>query len=841
MDADMPKFAQRIPLTSGWTFKQTDGVEDNWLPVTRVPTVVHLDLINNGRIPDPFIGLNELAVEWVGEKAWTYRTSFSSPRSVDKESVYLLFGGLDTIAKVKLNGTVILESDNMFLSHRIDITQNLLDRNLLIIEFESALQRGRDLEREHREHRYVAHNGESGRIGVRKAQYHWGWDWGPVLMTSGPWRPIVLEVSAAHIKDAAIKYEISADLSTVAGNVEVQLEGPVDEVILLITYNGIEVATGASKPLKYPSSHVAFSIAEPALWYPAGYGDQPLYDFTVEIVKDGTCVDRWVRKTGFRRVELVQELDTHGESFYFRVNDIDVFAGGSCWIPADNFLPRITRHRYNDWMKVMVDGHQNMIRVWGGGIYEDDAFYDSCDQLGILVWQDFMFACASYPAWKSLRESVDKEARQNIKRLRHHPSVVIYCGNNEDYQTQEHCKLEYDWENKDPESWLQSTYPARYYYEHLLPRAVAEESSGVPYWPGSPFSSKGKEANDMTAGDVHQWKVWHGACEKYQKFDKMGGRFVSEFGLVGLPQPSTISSFCDDPEGLHQGSRTLDFHNKAHGHERRIATYISENFVPREDLKGHIYLSQLVQSEALAFAYRGWRRQWGEGRRCGGALVWQLNDCWPCSSWAIVDYFLRKKAAYYAVSRQMRPVAVGVQREHHDWTHGHARPAKRLRFDVWVSSSMMRDFQGDVEIRFVSIETGAEIKPAVCKPGVAVSPNGTTVVFSGDIDCEHEEPHVIAVRLCSGGEVISRDMDWPQPFKYLRFPGRGVEIRASADCYTVTADRPTKCLLIEEVDGVRLSDNGIDLVAGDVQVIQVTGMSGAVGTPRYQYLGQDDM
>ncbi|OAQ81177.1 beta-mannosidase [Purpureocillium lilacinum] len=832
----MTELAQRIELSSGWTFKQTDEGEDAWAPVAKVPTVSHLDLMANGRIPDPFLGLNELDVEWVGEKSWTYRTTFAAPDGAATSSVYLLFQGLDTFAKVTLNGTVVLESDNMFLSHRVDITKVVKDSNTLVIDFDSALLRGRALEKEHSDYRFIAHNGETGRLAVRKAQYHWGWDWGPVLMTAGPWRPVYLEVSSSHIDDFWVKYDVSEDLSVATGTVEVHSSGEVDEIRLSIGKNGGSLFSGSSSHRKDGKANVEFKVEDLKAWYPVGYGEQSLYDVTVEIVKNGSVVDRKTKRTGFRHSELVQKDDAHGQSFYFRVNHVDVFAGGSCWIPADNFLPRLTREKYREWLELMIEGNQIMTRVWGGGIYEDDAFYEICDELGILVWQDFMFACGSYPTWSSLRDSVEAEARQNVRRLRHHPSIVLYAGNNEDYQIQEGYNLDYDYENKDAESWLKCSYPARYYYEHLLPKVIADESPSVPYWPSSPFSN-GKRSDDLTVGDVHQWNVWHGTQEKYQTYAKIGGRFNSEFGLEAFPQQATIEHFVTKPSELYPQSHTLDFHNKADGHERRIATYLVENFRPPTDLQSHIYLTQLSQSEALAYAYRGFRRQWGHERHCGGALVWQINDCWPCTSWAIVDFFLRKKPGFYTVARALRPITVGVQREHHDWSVCHARPAKKSPFNVWVSSSELKETTGDVEIRFFSVETGAEVKSPIVKSNVTIAPNGTTEVYAGEIDNVSEEPHVVAVRLLSGGKVVAREADWPQPLKYLAFPDRGVKIEASAGRYVITADRPTKGLVLEEKDGVRLSDNGIDVMPGDEQVIDVDGSSVKEGTPGFQYLG----
>ncbi|KAL2831701.1 glycoside hydrolase superfamily [Aspergillus cavernicola] len=841
----MTAAAERSAVETGWKFKRTDQSDDSWAPVATVPTVVHMDLLDNKKIPDPFIDTNELDVEWIGEHSWTYQTTFTVPDVPNGASVYLLFDGLDTFAHVRLNNISILESENMFLSHRVAITDNLHPSgfNHLVIDFDSALLRGRELEKKHPEHRFIAHNGETGRLGVRKAQYHWGWDWGPVLMTAGPFRPIRLEVSFAYIDFAKVDYELSYGLSTVIGKVSVDIAGSAEEVVLSLQYKGKEVYSTTTPVAADGSTILNFQLDDAKLWYPSGYGEQPLYDVVVHAVKGGKTLDTWEKKTGFRRSELVQKKDRHGESFYIRVNNIDIFCGGSCWIPADNFLPRITPDKYRSWLELMIEGNQIMTRVWGGGIYEEDAFYDTCDELGILVWQDFMFACGSYPAWTGLRDSVREEAKQNIRRLRHHPSVILWAGNNEDYQIQEEYKLDYDYENKDAESWLKGSFPARYYYEYLLPAIMKEEAPAVAYWPSSPFSG-GKNSFDLTIGDVHQWNVWHGTQEKYQKYDQIGGRFNSEFGLASFPVIDTVHSMVSKTQDLHPQSRVLDFHNKADGHERRIATYIAENFqiLPNHfsgsgdsPLQLWVYLTQLSQSEAVAYAYRGWRREWGDERRCGGALVWQLNDCWPASSWAIVDYYLRRKPAFYIIKRALQPIVIGVQRVHHDWSVCHARPAKSSAYSVWVASSSPRESKVDIELRFISIESGKDIRPAVIKSNVTVTANGTTTVISGEINNLTEELHVLATRILENGVTISRDVDWPQPFKYLSLENRGVKVDVHPGRYVVSAERPTKGLVFEEVDGVVLSDNCLDVIPGDPQVVEIGGSSTA--QPKSRYLG----
>jgi beta-mannosidase len=479
----------------------------------------------------------------------------------------------------------------------------------------------------------------------------------------------------------------------------------------------------------------------------------------------------------------------------------------------------------------------NSHSVWGGGIWEEQVFYDICDELGVMVWQDFMFGCGNYPCWPALLDSIREEAHVNVRSLRHHACVVIYAGNNEDYQVQEQSGLTYDYADKNPDNWLKTDFPARYIYEKILPEAVAVESPTVPYHPGSPWGD-GKASSDPTVGDMHQWNVWHGTQEKYQIFDTLGGRFNSEFGMEAFPHLATIEHYCTDKSQLYPQSHMLDFHNKADGHERRIATYLVENFRTVTDLAGFIHLTQLSQSEALMFGYRGWRKRWGSPKRfCGGALVWQLNDCWPVTSWSICDYFLRKKPAYYAMARTLAPIAIGVQREHHDWSVVHARPPPKSSWELWVASSKLAEITADIELRFVSVATGKEISEKIVKRGVPLVANGTTEVLKGEIDHLVMEPHVLAARVFVDGKVVARDTDWPQPLKYLSFADRGLSVESRGDSLVVNCKRPVKGLVFEEREGVLLSDSALDVVPGDEQVVKVSNLKAGERGLGWTFLG----
>ncbi|KAE8377273.1 glycoside hydrolase superfamily [Aspergillus bertholletiae] len=732
-----------LELSQGWQFRDaSDSNPQAWRSVSSVPTVVHLDLIEHGVIPDPFIGINELQVQWVGERDWVYRVEFVSPK-------------LDAGQRCEL----ILKSDNMFIPYRVDITKHLVPESgsvmTLEILFESALLCGRQRVKQHPEHQFITHQTEAG----RSSTY------------------------TARVEDIWLESEVSQDLTLCRGRLKTQVsDRPGNNIhfkILLrnkVLFESEVSATGDG------FAETEFVIQDPALWYPCGYGQQDLHEICVKLIDNHEIQHEVSKLTGFRSVELVQEKDEHGQSFFFRVNGIDTFAGGSCWIPGDSFLPRLTSDKYRKWLELLVEGNKNMIRIWGGGVFEPSVFYSTCDELGIFVWQNFMFACASYPTYPSFLTSIEEEARSNIKRLRHHPSIVIYAGSNEDYQIQEKYHLDYNFEtDKDPQSWLKSTFPARYTYEHLLPKIVAEESSATPYHPTSPWGG-GKHSADPSIGDIHRWNnlsripLWHGAMLPYQSFPEVGGRFVSEFGMEAFPHRATIA-----------------------------------------------------QSDDIKFAYQGWRRQWGRSRLCGGALVWQLNDCWPTTSWEVVDYYLRKKPAFYAIARALAPVAVGVCRAHREWTSGHAKPAESTRYELWTVTSHLKPIQAILNLRFISIRT------------VVLILNGTTEVASGELSLEGTDAFVLVATLSIDGQIISRDMDWPQPYKYLSFRERRLEVKylPAENTLSITTGKPVKGLVFGETDNVWLQDNGIDIAPGYEHNIAVRGIRSSSDIPRWTYIGDD--
>lgn len=618
------------------------------------------------------------------------------------------------------------------------------------------------------------------------------------------------------------------------------VEGTASDVKFEISLDGKEVASKSVKSSKGHATHT-FKIENPALWFPVRYGEQPLYTITATLLDGSSEVDSESKKFGLRRAELVQRsmTDQPGTTFFFQVNNIPIFCGGSDWIPADNFIPRISKEKYYDWVKLVADGNQFMIRVWGGGIFEEQAFYDACDELGILVWQDFMFGCGNYPAFPEYLKLVKAEAEENVKLLRHHPSIVIWAGNNEDYQYQESEKLTYDPENKDEESWLKTDFPARYIYEKVLADACKELIPDTYYHFGSPWG--GKDTTDPTVGDLHQWNVWHGSQEKYQNFDKLVGRFVSEFGMEAFPNIKTIDAFLplgkDDPDRFPQSS-TVDFHNKADGHERRIALYLVENFRYAPDpLEQFIYSTQLMQAECLASAYRLWKRQWkGPGKEyCGGALVWQINDCWPVTSWSIVDYYLRPKHAYYTVKREMAPISMGVTRKEHlvpkdKYTRAYVK--KTTQIEIWGSNLTLKDLEVDVVVKAFDVISGKETYSKTVKSGLVLPENRSTEIIAMDVpvkvkDSGEEGRIVVAAYLFEDGKQIARYINWPEPLKYVHLQKpKHLTADVSRDGKTVeiSAEVPVKGVALEcDDDDVRFGDNLVDIVPGEIVSISVAG------------------
>ena len=659
----------RIFLHSGWQFQQSN--QTSWLPA-QVPGTVHTDLLENGEIEDPFYRMNEQNQQWIEGEDWEYKTVFSvGSEIITKDKIILDFQGLDTYADVYLNDSLILKADNMFRSWQIDVN-HIVKRgeNELRIFFHSPIKKTEPLHDDLRYTLPVSSNDQSEKklsVFSRKAPYHFGWDWGPRLVTSGIWRPIVLRAwDQAIIEEVIIEQkELSEKNATIVFDIKFNVTRPFFGEIE-IKVDGKPAKTGLVD-LKYgrQNSNFTIFIANPELWWPNGLGAQKLYNIEVSLKKENELVHYFSTRLGLRTIELVEEDDRHGASFYFKVNGQKVFMKGANYIPQDNFLPRVTIGKYEHLLQSAADANMNMIRVWGGGIYENDIFYDLCDEKGLLVWQDFMFSCAMYPGDSAFLENVRLEAKEQVKRLSSHPRLALWCGNNEILMKWQNWRNNANeeggqiplWKNKADSMKIEQSY--HNIFRSILPDAVKTYGLGVPYWESSPSAKNGQFA-DSKSGDTHYWGVWWGVWwgqEPFEAYRSNIGRFMSEFGFQSFPELSTVKTFTTEND-WDIYSEVMQAHQRSSIGNGTIARYMEQHFLQPKDFENHLYLSQLLQAEGVKIAMEAHRIKKPFNM---GILVWQLNDCWPAASWSGIDYFGKWKALHYYIRRAFCEVIVAFE------------------------------------------------------------------------------------------------------------------------------------------------------------------------------------
>jgi beta-mannosidase len=822
---------QKLILAADWRFKGRNPSkpvlediisDEGWLGAV-VPGTVHQDLLRQGLIPDPFYGLNEEAVQWVGECDWLYRCRFElSPQFEASTIVDLCMDGLDTFATVWLNREFLFSSDNMFVPYRTKIKDCLKKDgaiNELVILFEAAFAKGRQREAEHQKR--TVWNGDSSRTYVRKAQYHYGWDWGPTLLTAGIWQEVRLEAYTVRISQLNCPAYVTDDLAQAQIEVNVELESlispePENELNLELTLHGPEGGVLAEVTSRVEANQATLTHSflvqgkELELWWPNGYGSQPLYKVTASLrtTKEET-LDRCEQRIGLRRLRLVQEplSEEEGTTFLFEVNNRPVFCSGANWIPADSFTPRISSAKYEKLVELAAEANMVMLRVWGGGIYESEAFYNRCDELGVLIWQDFMFACGLYPADNWFVEGVREEVRAVLLRLRHHPSIVVWCGNNEDYMLADTLGVYDPQFNGDFNS---TAFPARFIYEEVLPQVCAEVDPTRPYWPGSPYGGGGKNSNSALVGDRHTWEVWHQDMAPYQDYPKYQGRFVSEYGLQSYPELSTITSFTSTPFELHPQSRIIEAHNKGGGGSRRLAAYVNDVLRATDDLESYIYATQFVQAEAVVAGMKSWQRKWaGMGRySVAGALVWQLNDCWPAISWSLIDYFLRPKPAYYALRRECASPGLGI-----------IKSSKANQIEIWGFNTSGENIAGKVFLRKWSLD-GTMLTEESFSVELLHGQSTEFGIFNIGYELERGTA-MLNANLVVNGQTLARTNLWPEPLKYVELKEPEIKITRTDNEDTI------KLETVRPVRGIWLSwgeaeweDNFLDLVPGEVRVIR---------------------
>ncbi len=805
---------ETLTLNGSWQVKQAQETEGAWLPAV-VPGCVHTDLLAAGEIPDPFYGDNELQVLWVGEADWLYRRSFSVPEAfLGRRQVLLRFAGLDTLAAIRLNGQEIGRTDNMFRTWEFDVKDHLrAGDNEIEIRFASALRIGQEKLALRYIHSWSTDTHKlPGDNYVRKAAYHFGWDWGPKLTTCGIWRDIELLAFDRRLSDVQLTQDHSLE-GQVSITAQISVENPGKLPATAVGTVSLDGSTISEQEIMLPGNEaaLAFTITDPQLWWPNGLGAQPLYEIQVLLLDgQGALVDSWQKQIGLRTLELDRHEDEWGESFQFRVNSVPFFAKGANWIPSDNFVTRISDEKYWRLLADAAAANMNMLRVWGGGIYEQDIFYDYCDRLGICIWQDFMFSCATYPTFdEGFMATVEQEAIDNIRRLRDHACLALWCGNNE---------LE---QGLVSEEWTQITMSKEDYgalFDEMLPDLVAAHDPQTDYWPSSPHSPHGNryDWNNPRYGDAHVWAVWHGK-EPFEYYRTCRHRFCSEFGFQSFPEPRTVAAYTT-PEERNITSYVMEHHQRSDIGNQTIIHYMLDWFRLPTSFENTLWLSQIVQGTSMRYAIEHWRRSMPRGM---GTLYWQLNDCWPVASWSSLDYYGRWKALQHMARRFYAPVIIsGVE------------DLERGTVAVHVTSDRLTGESGSVRwlVTTVGGETAAQGNLMVTVPTQA-DLLVTELDLQGVIDQYGARDLLVWLELLDAqGIVVAENLVTLVRPKHLALEEPQIEMVFTKQSGAVTAvtlrsEKPALWVWLEAAeDAVRFSDNFIHLPPGQPVTVTVSGV-----------------
>jgi beta-mannosidase len=794
-------------LNGSWEFRQRG--EGRWRDAS-VPGGVYSDLLACDVIADPYEADNELELQWVGKTDWEYRRTFEVGADLlDHEVVRLRCLGLDTVATVSVNGVEVGTADNMHREYEFDVGDALsASENEIRVVFDSPVEYG---VRRADDHPYEVPGlsypvEQPDRNFVRKAQCHYGWDWGPCLPTVGIWR----DVELVGFSGPRVQY-VTTEQDHEAGNVQLTARIGVEAVGATDATLAVEIAdASATEPVSLePGTNEAVlsvEVENPDLWWPAGDGDQPLYGLDVRVEANGH--DHAVtNRVGFREVELVREADDAGQSFGFEVNGRPIFAKGANWIPIDALHARtLDRDRYEGLLRSAADANMNTIRVWGGGFYERDHFYELCDELGLLVWQDVMFSCSLYPADDAFLDSVEREVRDQARRLANHPSLALWCGNNEIEQGIERWFADADHIDR-----LTADYEVLFY--DRIPDALAEEDPSRAYWPSSPSSATVvDDPYDEGSGDLHFWDVWHDG-EPFAAYEDSAPRFVSEFGYQSFPSADLLRTVVPEDQ-LNPTAPLLEHHQRHPRGNRLILQRMAEHFRIPFDFEDFVYLSQVQHGIAMKTAIEHWRRL---QPHCAGTLYWQLNDLWPVASWSSVEYGGEWKALQHVARRIYAPVLVStVGTGSTAATDGDGATDE---VDVWLTNDSHDPLDGTVD---VSVETFDG--ETVFSDSVPVDLGGfaSESVYAFDPAALASESDEVLVRASYRGTAETyEEVAFLEPYKHLSLPDAQVEATVEGDAVTVSADGAA--LFVElragDLDG-RFSDNYFHLPAGEERTVR---------------------
>jgi beta-mannosidase len=813
-----------LVLDKGWQFRQApagSGASDGgWLPAT-VPGDVHLDLLANKRIPDPFFRDNEAKLQWIQDASWEYEVSFDAPATLmGRANVDLVFDGLDAAAEVYVNDAKVLDANNMFRVWRVPVKANLrAGKNVLRVVFPSPITAA---EKVAATDPWQPKTKTAAKTYIRKAAYEYGWDWGPTFVTSGIWRPVRIEAwDKVRISDFAIRQrDVTKEVAHLDAEVEVEASG-AGPANVNVTFSDagkpVTLTTKASLHAGRNVIDVPVEIRQPKLWFPAGYGEQALYEFTAAVGPGNAKADERKVKVGLRSIVLDRHPDKWGRSFQLVVNGIPVFAKGADVIPFDSFPNRVPTADYRRILESARDANMNMIRHWGGGYYETDEFYSICDELGIMVWQDFMFGNDWQPGTYAFKLNIEAEAEDQVRRLRNHPSIVVWSGNNE-------TEVALNWGDRGKlpiETKWQMWQDYLTEFSGILTRVVARLDAETPYWPSSPSADyEETTANYLPgyqSGDAHIWDVWHGRVP-FATYETHHARFVTEYGFQSFPEMRTIEAFTEPEDRKNIFTPVMLVHQKNNEGNSIIHDYLLKDYPEPKDFPSFLYVSQVLQAEGIKIGAEHFRRSMPETM---GSIFWQLNDCWPVASWSSIDYYGRWKALQYYARRFYAPVLVSPHVE-----EGSVK--------VYIVSDKTEAQAATLRLRLMDFDGKVLLEE---KQDVSVSPLTSKVYAdwpflkltqAGATDTSRV---FVVAELISGGATVSRNLTYLAPVKevHLKPATLNVETAGGNGKIRIRVASPVLARSVYVSFGnldVKVSDNYFDVLPGETVEVTVETKAG---------------
>lgn len=791
----------KIDLGGTWKFQKAGTSQ--WQDGT-VPGCIHLDLLKNGTITDPFYRDNEEYLQWIGKIGWEYKkTIMVSDTLLWYKHIELVCTGLDTYANVYLNDSLIITADNMFMEWFANIQKYLkVGPNTFRIQFPSIVT-----ENKSRYDKLPYKLPGDEKVVCRKAAYQFGWDWGPTFITMGIWKPLYIRYwNNVNVRSVQyIQKKLTDSQASLSAVFMVTSDVADSSHFSISDQNQQLVSENVALNKGINVVRLDFNIRNPKRWWSNGLGEPYLYSFTHRVTSAGRVSGEGVTKIGLRTIQLVQQKDSVGSSFYFKLNDVPVFMKGANYIPQDNFPSRVKDSTYRELIKDAAQSNMNMLRVWGGGIYEKEIFYNLCDEYGILVWQDFMFANAMYPGTQEFLRNINREVVQNIVRLRNHSCIALWCGNNEIEEGWQNWgwQKQYNLSKEDSTSIWQSYLTI---FGSVISSAVPRFDTLRPYITTSPKFGWGRKES-LTKGDMHYWGVWWGK-DPFKSYEEKVGRFMSEYGFQGFPAMTTISKFTA-PTDRDLKSPVLKSHEKHPVGLETIDEYMKRDFTVPEKFEDYDYVSQLLQAEGMKTAIEAHRRA---KPYCMGTLFWQFNDCWPGISWSCRDYYGSKKASFYRLKDEYATVLVSSS-------------IKNENLQVSIVSDSLHPVSAELHLRLIDF-TGKELFKKDIP--VLIQPNSSKVFFESNLTnilkAGNSIRTVLSMEVTAGEKILAENLKYFAPPKDLNLetPVITRKFSESENGYRInlTTDKLAKDVLVSSTIKGEFSDNYFDILPGESKVIE---------------------